>query len=113
MDDPLVRLVSIMDHTPGQRQFVNVEKYRFYYMKKYGMSDAEFEAFLARRRDDQAKYSVTHRREILARARERQHILASHDDAAAGEERLDRKSTRLNSSHQIISYAVFCLKKKK
>src|SRR5258708_23579504 len=29
----------------------------------------------------------------------------------AGE--LDRKSTRLNSSHQIISYAVFCLKKKK
>src|SRR5258708_30692404 len=29
----------------------------------------------------------------------------------AGKE--DRKSTRLNSSHQIISYAVFCLKKKK
>src|SRR5258708_19254175 len=27
-------------------------------------------------------------------------------------ERKDRKSTRLNSSHQIISYAVFCLKKK-
>src|SRR5258708_30765169 len=33
-------------------------------------------------------------------------------DVAAGAE-LDRKSTRLNSSHQIISYAVFCLKKKK
>src|SRR5258708_10016105 len=29
------------------------------------------------------------------------------------EHRKDRKSTRLNSSHQIISYAVFCLKKKK
>src|SRR5258708_27857253 len=29
------------------------------------------------------------------------------------EHRSDRKSTRLNSSHQIISYAVFCLKKKK
>src|SRR5438552_14242436 len=29
------------------------------------------------------------------------------------EELADRKSTRLNSSHQIISYAVFCLKKKK
>src|SRR5258708_28234193 len=29
------------------------------------------------------------------------------------EGQLDRKSTRLNSSHQIISYAVFCLKKKK
>src|SRR5258708_24055235 len=30
----------------------------------------------------------------------------------AGEQERDRKSTRLNSSHQIISYAVFCLKKK-
>src|SRR5258708_17161992 len=29
------------------------------------------------------------------------------------EQSRDRKSTRLNSSHQIISYAVFCLKKKK
>src|SRR5207249_12255631 len=32
--------------------------------------------------------------------------------AAAGDERPDRKSTRLNSSHVSISYAVFCLKKK-
>src|SRR5438034_8309434 len=30
-----------------------------------------------------------------------------------GEELRDRKSTRLNSSHTVISYAVFCLKKKK
>src|SRR5437764_4606372 len=35
--------------------------------------------------------------------------LAPYGDAA----RLDRKSTRLNSSHRCISYAVFCLKKKK
>src|SRR2546422_6125713 len=33
--------------------------------------------------------------------------VTEHDDA------LDRKSTRLNSSHGYISYAVFCLKKKK
>src|SRR5438552_14979561 len=33
--------------------------------------------------------------------------------ALCARHRLDRKSTRLNSSHQIISYAVFCLKKKK
>src|SRR5258708_19624991 len=43
----------------------------------------------------------------------------SHDDTIALATPLcdrlvtDRKSTRLNSSHQIISYAVFCLKKKK
>src|SRR5438552_9996629 len=36
---------------------------------------------------------------------------ASASRSATGSE--DRKSTRLNSSHQIISYAVFCLKKKK
>src|SRR2546430_4491509 len=32
---------------------------------------------------------------------------------ASGDPRIDRKSTRLNSSHSQISYAVFCLKKKK
>src|SRR5258708_22295642 len=40
----------------------------------------------------------------------------SHDynvDRQCLRSRRDRKSTRLNSSHQIISYAVFCLKKKK
>src|SRR5256886_11107512 len=35
------------------------------------------------------------------------------DELHAGGQRLDRKSTRLNSSHSQISYAVFCLKKKK
>src|SRR2546426_4799358 len=34
-------------------------------------------------------------------------------DADLERRRLDRKSTRLNSSHLVISYAVFCLKKKK
>src|SRR5258708_29060484 len=38
---------------------------------------------------------------------------ASTDDDATSSVVEDRKSTRLNSSHQIISYAVFCLKKKK
>src|SRR5688500_20348032 len=34
-------------------------------------------------------------------------------DISSGGSHLDRKSTRLNSSHLVISYAVFCLKKKK
>ena len=36
-----------------------------------------------------------------------------HAEKLATPKNIDRKSTRLNSSHQIISYAVFCLKKKK
>src|SRR5207244_11396870 len=40
------------------------------------------------------------------------HVLLRLPDVGSSPEE-DRKSTRLNSSHQIISYAVFCLKKKK
>src|SRR5690348_17971461 len=39
--------------------------------------------------------------------------LNEHTEGMIGAEQLDRKSTRLNSSHPSISYAVFCLKKKK
>src|SRR3712207_7211551 len=38
--------------------------------------------------------------------------VAHRDDVAVAAEEVDRKSTRLNSSHANISYAVFCLKKK-
>src|SRR5687768_17695894 len=59
-----------------------------------------------------------------ARARERQQVdggaaprgpgsRVGAEEARGGRRRLDRKSTRLNSSHGYISYAVFCLKKKK
>src|SRR5258708_22237618 len=48
-------------------------------------------------------------------ARHRGHRPGGHERQrrAGPGRRADRKSTRLNSSHQIISYAVFCLKKKK
>src|SRR3712207_7173858 len=52
----------------------------------------------------------------LAGARARDEEVAVRRDgeeARAGDPRVDRKSTRLNSSHANISYAVFCLKKKK
>src|SRR5256884_1588759 len=39
--------------------------------------------------------------------------IAQFDYDFVGQHRIDRKSTRLNSSHGYISYAVFCLKKKK
>src|SRR3712207_7909670 len=47
-----------------------------------------------------------------AAARERRGDLVPAVLRAGGRLRLDRKSTRLNSSHANISYAVFCLKKK-
>src|SRR5256885_10887844 len=49
--------------------------------------------------------------EEIARVR-RQHCVEDGGDGAGRDFGLDRKSTRLNSSHLVISYAVFCLKKK-
>src|SRR5437763_11931198 len=41
------------------------------------------------------------------------YVFGFSDDPTKGQKAQDRKSTRLNSSHRCISYAVFCLKKKK
>src|SRR5258708_22112566 len=46
-----------------------------------------------------------------ARARGQPAVVVQQHHALAALGQVDRKSTRLNSSHQIISYAVFCLKK--
>src|SRR5258707_8786156 len=40
-------------------------------------------------------------------------VAIRHEGGPQGKKSIDRKSTRLNSSHANISYAVFCLKKKK
>ena len=53
-------------------------------------------------------YSDARGRFLLAHDPDEQKQVQHHFGAE-----VDRKSTRLNSSHQIISYAVFCLKKKK
>src|SRR5437762_6786941 len=52
------------------------------------------------------------RRETLLARQTPQHVFGA-DPPVFQVEHLDRKSTRLNSSHRCISYAVFCLKKKK
>ncbi len=81
VEDPLVRLVSLMDHTPGQRQFVRVEKYREYNQGKYGLGDAELDALIAKRREDQARYGERHRAAIVRLCAKYGLPLASHDDA--------------------------------
>ena len=78
---PLVRLVSLMDHTPGQRQFVDEAKYRLYYQGKYHMSDADIDRFVARQRRAHERFAPRHRTAITAICRERGVPLASHDDA--------------------------------
>lgn len=75
------QLVSLMDHTPGQRQFVKMEKYREYFQGKYGMSDIEIDAFTARQIENQQRYSAANRGAVVKLCRENDIPLASHDDA--------------------------------
>ncbi len=81
VDSPLVQLVSVMDHSPGQRQFVKMEKYREYYQGKYHLSDAEMDAFIDRQIENSRRYSDDYRRSIADECRQRSLSLASHDDA--------------------------------
>lgn len=78
---PLLGLVSLMDHAPGQRQFASLEAYRIYYQGKYQLDDKAMEAFMATQIDNSQRYSAEHRRAIAAACRERGLALASHDDA--------------------------------
>lgn len=81
IDLPLVGLVSINDHTPGQRQFIDPGKLKLYHTKKYGMTEAEFEVFRAQSVALHQKNAVRHRNEIVSRAQARALPIASHDDA--------------------------------
>lgn len=81
IDDASVRLISVMDHTPGQRQFVSMEKFREYYQGKAGISDAEMDAFIASCRAAHENLSQPNRRRVVDLAGQRSIPLASHDDA--------------------------------
>lgn len=80
-DDPQVRLVSLMDHAPGQRQFQTMEQYTLYYKNKRGLSDAQFAEFCARQQELSARYAKPHRDAIAASCAARGIAVASHDDA--------------------------------
>jgi alpha-D-ribose 1-methylphosphonate 5-triphosphate diphosphatase len=86
-DDPLLRLVSLMDHTPGQRQFTSHEKYREYY-GHMNWSDEQFEAMVAELRAVQERVAPAQRARVVELCRRRGVPLASHDDTT--EEHVDR-----------------------
>lgn len=78
---PLLGLVSLMDHAPGQRQFISLEAYRTYYQGKFGFSDDEMANFIEQQKANSLYYSSDQRRAIAERCHRRGLALASHDDA--------------------------------
>jgi len=79
--DPRVRLASLMDHAPGQRQFQTMEQYTLYYKAKRGLSEEAFARYVLERQAQSARYAATHRHEIAAACNRDGVTLASHDDA--------------------------------
>ncbi len=77
----VVKLASVMDHTPGARQYTTLDHYIAYYQKKLRLSDAEMQQFIADRQVEHDKYSDKNRAAILKRGREIGLAFASHDDA--------------------------------
>lgn len=79
-DDPLVRMVSLMDHTPGFGQFPDIEKYIRKNARSIGMNQQEAEAYVARRWALRERVREPNRIAILAALAGRDVALASHDD---------------------------------
>ena len=73
-------LISLMDHTPGQRQWENIELARVYYTGKKGWSDSKFERRVAESARLQTDYAQPHRRHFVDYCRTHGIALASHDD---------------------------------
>lgn len=78
-----VGLVSVMDHTPGQRQWHDLAKYREYNMKKKGWTSEQVDRLISEGRKTSEKYAATQRQELAAYCVEQAIPMASHDDTTA------------------------------
>lgn len=80
-----VGIVSLMDHTPGQRQFRDLGLLKTYLTKKNAMTDAEFSEHVDRLRGLQETYGAEHSKGAVSEARRLGAVLASHDDTTPAE----------------------------
>lgn len=78
-----VGIVSLMDHTPGQRQFRDLSKLEQYVRGKRGLSEAEFADHVTRLKDLRATFGDAHEAAAVAVAGRLGATLASHDDTTA------------------------------
>lgn len=81
IEHPMLCLLSLMDHTPGQRQFAKLEKYKEYYMGKHGVGADQIDQFIADRISASQQHAQQNRQNLVQLARTHSLALASHDDA--------------------------------
>jgi alpha-D-ribose 1-methylphosphonate 5-triphosphate diphosphatase len=75
-----VGIVSLMDHTPGQRQFADIGQYATYMKGKHGLSDAVFNEHVATRQALGERVRDVHEMAAVQAAQRFGAVLASHDD---------------------------------
>lgn len=78
-DHPRVRMVSLMDHSPGVGQYANIDFYRDL-RRRGGMQEADIDRRIAELQDQRARLRDPNRRALLDRLRGTTVALASHDD---------------------------------
>ena len=84
------QLISLMDHSPGQRQYRDLEKYFIYYSGKSGRSRADLAEVAGERQRIGGIRALENRPRIVEIAKARGIALASHDDTTAEEVALAR-----------------------
>jgi alpha-D-ribose 1-methylphosphonate 5-triphosphate diphosphatase len=80
-DDQRIRMISLMDHSPGQRVFTDVEAWRDYRRKGVGASEEKLDAMYREQVEAHERYAASNRAALAARAKSRALVMASHDDA--------------------------------
>ena len=80
-----IGIVSLMDHTPGQRQFRDLTQLRAYVCGKHGLSESEFRSHVADQVALSDRLGRAHEASAVAAARRYGAVLASHDDTTAGQ----------------------------
>ncbi|MEM6712795.1 MAG: alpha-D-ribose 1-methylphosphonate 5-triphosphate diphosphatase [Pseudomonadota bacterium] len=88
--DDRIGIISLMDHTPGQRQFADISQYEAYMRGKHGMSEAEFAAHVEDRKALANQVRESHENAAVKAAKAFGAVLASHDDTT--HEHVDRSA---------------------
>lgn len=78
--NPLVKMTSVMDHTPGQRQWRDLDKWRQFNSQFPDATDDYLDSLLASRREGQILYGASNRRMVIDASTARGIPVASHDD---------------------------------
>lgn len=97
-------IISLMDHTPGQRQFADTEQLRKYMIGKHGLNEAQFAEHVARLQELSARIGKRHEAAIVEAARQLGAVLASHDDTDE-----DQVATSAGHGVQFAEFPTTCV----